>query len=263
MSKRLAAALMVTTALTGAAQARSLVVAIPANMSPGLVETTEGFFADVFNRQEPRDTLVVFDASHLKIIAQVIAPQNLGTDAKARARVFGEAEGAVNDVIDEPDKSAKADDLNIPVLLRELGLNVIPKLPDHDPHVVLIGSTIWSDKDTNWSFKEFIPSDGFLTNRVGVFNVLGQETILNGALISICYTDKIDGFAWEGFRRETLNFWGKSLTGRGGKVGGFQPYAPDCAARLFSTLEDKTAYTIDHRQPVFLRKMHWVNVDVR
>jgi hypothetical protein len=259
----LAAALLLGLIFATAAQARSYIVALPANLSPAFVELAEGIIAGAFDRLQSGDTLIGFDATHLSIIGQITVPATIGTDAKARAREFGELEGKINDVIEEPDKSAAADDINIPVLLREIGLNVLPKLSDHDVHTLLIGSVIWADKGTNWSFRENLPSDGFLVKPIGVFAVTGQETSLAGSLTSICYTDKITGFAWEGFRQETLNFWAKSIVGRGGKVGGLQPIAADCPARLFSMQEDKTPYTINRGEAVFLRKMHWVNVDVR
>jgi len=64
MRKRLfAAALMLGTALSSAADARSFVVAIPANMSPATQEAAEGFFAKVFNRLQPGDMLTVIDAT--------------------------------------------------------------------------------------------------------------------------------------------------------------------------------------------------------
>ena len=266
MRNRVAAAVMLAAMLSsgGGPKARSLVVAVPANMSPATAEAAETFFTGLFNRLQPRDTVAVFDATHLTIAAQVTAPDNLGTDPKARARVFGAARGDINDMIEQAAPEAVPDDLNIPVLLREIGLNVIPKLPDKDDlHILLIGSILWQSKDTNWSFREYIPSDGFLVKPVGVFRVTGQESILTGSLTSICYTDKIDGFQWEGFRQQTIEFWGKSIVGRGGKVGGIQPFAADCVARLFSPVEDKTAYVIDRHADVFLRKVHWVNVDVR
>jgi hypothetical protein len=197
------------------------------------------------------------------VAAQVTAPATLGADPKSRARVFGAAQGKVNDLIGEPDADAVPDDLNIPALLRELGLNVIPKLPDTRPHIVLIGSLIWQSKDVNWDFHQFIPSDGFFVKPIGAFQLTGQETILTGALTSICYTDKFDGFQRDSFRQQMIAFWGKSITGRGGKVGAIEPFAADCAARLFSNAEDKTPYVINRREDVFLRKAHWVKVDVR
>lgn len=265
MSRRFHAAALITLSavLSSAAHARSFVVAIPANLSPPAQEAAEGFFASVFDRLQPGDTLTVVDATHLTVAAQVTTPAGLGPSPKARARVFGEAQGRINDLIGQPDPAALPDDLNIPVLLRELGLNVIPKLPDRDPQTVLLGSLIWESRDINWSFRTNIPSDGFFVKPVGIFGVIGQETILAGSLTSICYTDKIDGFQWEGFRQETIAFWGKSIVGRGGKVGGIQPISDDCAARLFSPAEDKTAYVINRREDLYLRKMHWVHVDVR
>jgi hypothetical protein len=256
-------ALMLCMVLSGVARARTFVLAIPANLSPEFTDAAEDVVAGVVAELQANDTFVAIDASHLTIIARVTAPANLGGDAKARARVFGEAEGKINDLIDEPDKTAALDDLDIPVLLRELGRNVLPELPDKDVHILLIGSVIWQSKDTNWTFREYVPSDGFLVKPVGDFGVTGQETILSGSLTSICYTNKIGSFAWEGFRREILAFWGKSIAGHGGKVGGLQPFAPDCAARLFSAVEDKTPYVINRGEDVFLRKMHWKTVDVR
>jgi hypothetical protein len=264
MRKRLfAAALLLGTALSSAADARSLIVAIPANMAPATQEAAEGFFANVFNRLQPGDMLTVIDATHLTLVAQPTAPADLGPDPKARARVFGAAQGRINDVIEQPDPAALPDNLNIPVLLRELGVNVLPKLPDHAPQIILLGSLIWESKDANWSFRDALPSDGFLVKPVGVFGITGQETILAGSLVSICYTDAIDGFLWEGFRQSTIAFWGKSIVGRGGKVGGIQPMDDACAARLFSPAEDKTAYVINRKEAVYLRKMHWIKIDVR
>jgi hypothetical protein len=264
MRNRMAAAFALAAMLSGTAEARSLVVAVPANMSPETAEDAETFFTALFDGLQPRDTLVVFDATHLTIAAQVTAPDNLGTDPKARARVFGAARGSINDLLEQAARDAVPDDLNIPVLLRELGLNVIPQLPDKDDlHILLIGSILWQSKDANWSFREYVPSDGFLVQPVGIFRVSGQESLLAGSITSICYTDKIDGFQWEGFRQQTIDFWGKSIVGRGGKVGGIQPLAADCVARLFSPVEDKTPYVIDRHADVFLRKAHWVKVDVR
>jgi hypothetical protein len=264
MRKRLfAAALLLGTALSSAAHARSLIVAVPANMSPPAQEAAESFFANVFNRLQPGDVLTVIDATHLTMVAQATTPANLGSDPKARARVFGEAQGRINDVLGQPDPAALPDNLNIPILLRELGLNVIPKLPDHVAQIILLGSLIWESRDTNWSFRDLLPSDGFLVKPVGTFGITGQETILTGSLISICYTDAIDGFQWEGFRQSTIAFWGKSIVGRGGKVGGMQPMDNACVARLFSPAEDKTAYVINRKEDLFLHKMHWVKVDVR
>src|SRR5580693_2617568 len=114
MSKRfLVAALMLSTALSSAAHARSFVVAIPANMSPRTQEAAEGFFANVFNRLKPGDDLSVMDATNLTMVAQATAPANLGPDPKSRARVFGEAEGKINDMINQPDREAVPDSLNI------------------------------------------------------------------------------------------------------------------------------------------------------
>ena len=96
------------------AEARSLLVAVPANMSPATTEAAETFFTGLFNRLQPRDTLAVFDATHLTIAAQVTAPDNLGTDPKARARVFGAARGDINDIIEQAAPDAVPDDLNIP-----------------------------------------------------------------------------------------------------------------------------------------------------
>jgi hypothetical protein len=264
MRKWCLSALMLGSALSTPALSRSYVVVMPANLSPSFAEIAEGFVADVVNRLQPGDTLAAFDASHLSLIGMQTAPDDLAADdAYARARVFGELEGRINDIIDEADKTAAENDLDIPVALREVGLNLLPKLPDKEPHILLLGSVIWASRDANWSFRETLPSDGFFLKPIGSFNVLGQETILSGALVSICYTDKIDGFTSEGFRRETLNYWGKSIVGRGGHVGGFQPFAPDCAARLFSSVEDQTPYVIDRHAGVYLMKRHWVYVPVR
>jgi hypothetical protein len=263
MFKWFASALIFCVVVSATAYARSYVVALPANVSAEFTDTAETIVANTVAGLQGGDTLVGFDASHFTIIARVTAQADLGSDPKSRARVFGEAEGRINDLIDEPDKSAVPDDIDIPVLLRELGRNVLPALPDKDVHVLLIGSVIWQGKDADWTFRQYVPSDGFLVKPIGNFNVIGQETILSGSLTSICYTDKVDSFAWEGFRRGILAFWGKSITGRGGKVGSLQPFAPDCAARLFSPVEDKTPYVINRRENVFLHKMHWVNIDVR
>jgi hypothetical protein len=259
----LAAALLASTAISSAS-ARSFVVAMPANLSPPTQEAARSFFAGVFDRLQAGDTLAVVDTSHFTVPVQVTLPANLGPTPKARARVLGEAEGRINDMIDQPDPKVLPDNLHIPVLLREIGLNVLPNLPDRDPQVVLLGSLIWEDpKEGDWTFREFVPSDGFLVEPIGSFGVTGQESILAGSLISICYTDKVDGFQWEGFRQMTINFWGKSIAGRGGKVGSIEPIAEDCVGRLFSRAADKTPYVINRKEKAFLNTVHWVQVPVR
>src|SRR5271155_5864401 len=107
MHKWCLAALMLGSALSTPALSRSYVVVMPANLSPSFVEIAEGFVADVVSRLQPGDTLAAFDASHLSLIGMQNAPDDLAADdAYARARVFGELEGRINDIIDEPDKTA-------------------------------------------------------------------------------------------------------------------------------------------------------------
>ena len=249
------------------AVASTYVVGIPANASATTQTNLEGFFAKVFDNLKPRDTLVVMDANHLKPVAQFIVPDDIPATPKARARFFGPYQGKINEAIGEPDTTSLQDNLNIPTLLRELGTNIFPKLAERDNiHVVILGSIMWeSPKNSKgtWTFRDYIPSDGFLTKPIGVFNILGQEKMLAGSLVSVCYTDKINDFQREGFRRETINFWGKSVVGRGGKVGSFQPADDDCATRLFSKTEDPTPYVIDRNADVYLMQAHWVTVQVK
>jgi hypothetical protein len=250
-----------------AANAATYVVAIPANMSSDLQDKATEFFGGVFERAQPGDRLVVEDAGHLTMAVDFTFPRDLSAEPKPRARQLSTAQGAVNDAVSQESDGWIVDSLNIPALLRELGTNVLPKLKDKDVHVILVGSIVWqSPKETmggTWSFKDKLPSDGFLTRNVGTFGIVGQENILAGALVSICSSDNIGEFPRESFRLAIVQFWGKSIVGRGGKVGAIIPYSAACVDRLFASDEDPTHYVIDPNEDVFLRTPKWILVPVR
>jgi hypothetical protein len=116
--------------------------------------------------------------------------------------------------------------------------------------VIVFGSLNWENKkDATWAFKDHLVMDGFLNDRGGPFGVVGEESILRGALVSILFTDTPDAFITTGGAKWVQNFWGKSIKGRGGRVGAIEPYNAGSYQRLFASLEDPTPYIIDTSAP--------------
>jgi hypothetical protein len=247
------------------ARAASYVIVVPDHMSPSAQEGAQGLIMGAIGRLKTGDNFTLYDAGHLAVVAEMMTP-DLPVAPKGRARALAPLLGKINQFLGEPADEASANNLNIPATLRELGTNVIPKLKDKDIHIMMVGSIVWfSPKETNdtWSFKDKLPSDGFFTRNAGSFGIGAQETILAGTLVSICFSDKIDDFPREGFRRAIMEFWGKSIVGRGGKVGAIVPYSSACTDRLFASDEDPTPYVIDRNEDLFLRTPKWITVPVR
>ncbi|MBN8929686.1 MAG: hypothetical protein J0H19_24075 [Rhodospirillales bacterium] len=245
------------------AHAETMIVAMPANMSSSVQEEASAFMGRVYQDLKPNDVLIVFDASRERPVATLRMPDHIGTGRRDRIRALGPAAGQIMDFITGTAPDAKPDNLNIPATLREIGATIMPEVKE--AKILLIGSLFYDDpRNANFTTKEFLPSDGFLTQNVrGGFSVIGQEALLKGALVSICYTDPGSAFQTEAFRQSTVEFWGKSIVGRGGKVGSIQEYSRACAARLRSDVVDPAEYKIDYTAKLFLMKQHWVKVDVR
>jgi hypothetical protein len=187
-------------------------------------------------------------------VASFKVPYDLGDSDSDRDDALGDLFMPINRFVVKGDATAPVDQLFIPETLREIGLNVMSKLPDHKANVVLIGSAIWEKPDdANWSFRSRVPSDSFLCERGGEFGLVGQESILTGARVSLLYTDDTEkGFEWESSRQLIIAFWGKSIVGRGGHVGAIKPFDADGFDRLMSSVEDPTPYAINPKEKRFL-----------
>lgn len=246
------------------ARASSFVIAVPASLSPAASDQATTLFGGLYERLRPGDQMVVVDASHLTRVATINVPANLGDGKKARARAFGADYGAINAFLAGTDSKSATDNLNIPRLLREIGFDILPAMRDHKAQVLLVGSIIWENaQDGDFTFRDMTPSDGFLTTPGDTFSVIGQETALSGALVSICFTDKLSDFQWDGFRDQIVNFWGKSIVGRGGAVGSIQPAAGNCLDRLLDATPSTQSFVIDRTERLFLRKVHLTPVEVQ
>ncbi|NOG70474.1 hypothetical protein [Roseicella sp. DB1501] len=257
-------AILASMLLAGQANAKSFIVALPANLSPAAQEHVAEFFGQVYMALEPKDSLTVFDASHLRRVATLFMPETIGTGKRDRIKALGPAAGQISEFISGVDAGVKADDINIPAALRDLGSTVLPTMPGGKANVLFIGSLIWeNENDGNFNTRNFIPSDGFLMDAGGPFGVVGQEKVLSGALVSFCYTDAVKSFASERFRQKLVSFWGKSVVGRGGKVGAIEAYGSGCAARLASDAVDATPYAINRSEKLFLTSKQWTPVEVK
>lgn len=245
------------------ARAETMIVAVPARLSADAQTEVSEFFGKTFQSLQPKDKLIVFDASRLRIVATLNMPDQIGTGKRARIKALGPAAGQIMDFITGADADAVADGLNIPSTLREIGATILPTVKD--AKVLLVGSAFYEDRrNADFSTRDFVPSDGFLLEKTrGVFSVAGQENTLKGALVSICYTDPSSAFVSEQFRQMTVDFWGKSIVGRGGKVGSIQQYSSACAERLRSDVVDPAQYKINHKEKLYLIKQHWRKVEVR
>jgi hypothetical protein len=262
------AGLLATVAIRPALAARepqSFVIALPANRSPDTQQEAGRLATRLYTEVIPGDWVTFFDASQLKIVTSFQVPADLGESERERDEALGDLFLPINRFIAQNDAASPLNNLNIPETLRELGINILPKFPDRRANIVMIGSMIWDNPKTavNWSFRNRIPSDAFLADHGSAFGLGGQETILSGALVSLLYTDRSGDFEWEGFRKLTIAFWGKSILGRGGRIGAIKPFDADSFARLTSSVEDTTPYPINLKDDRYLIKPGMIVVPER
>jgi hypothetical protein len=222
----------------------TLVLAIPANRSPHLDGFLRPHIAHLYRDLTPGDRLVVVNASTQGTVALVEAG-DLGDNDVDRDEALLDQFAPITRFLGVNDNSVPVDNCNIPATLRTMK-NVLALFPDRKANVVIFGSLNWENKkDAKWTFKDVFVLDGFLNQQGGAFGVVGEEDILRGALVSILFTDAPDAFLSTGGEQWVQKFWGKSIKGRGGRVGAIEAYDAGSYQRFFSTVEDTTPYVID------------------
>lgn len=228
----------------------AIVLAVPANRSAELTNQIRRDVARLYSDVRPGDRFVLVNASTQGVVKEIVMPADIGEADRDRDDALLDLFAPINRFLAINDPTAPADDLNIPMTLRAIGLAVLPRFPAKQANVVLIGSMNWeNERDATWSFKSHLVLDGFLNQKGGPFGVIGEEHVLDGARVSILFTDKPEAFKTTGSQKHVIAFWGKSIRGRGGRVGSIEPYAPDAYTRLFATAEDPTPYEIDVNAP--------------
>ena len=262
------AGLLASAAIRSAFAARepqSFVIVLPANRSPAIQQEAGRLATRLYTEVVAGDWVTFVNASELKVVTSFQVPGDLGDSERERDDALGDLFLPINRFIAVNDTTVPLNGLNIPETLRELGINILPKFPEHRANIVLIGSMIWDNPKAavNWSFHNHIPSDAFLADHGGAFGIGGQETILSGALISLLYTDKLEDFQWEGSRKLMIAFWGKSIVGRGGSIGAIKPFDADSFDRLTSHVVDTTPYPINFKDDRYLIKPGFVVVQER
>jgi hypothetical protein len=253
LSRRQLIGVSLATLCAGEARAREpagLVLAIPANRSPALNKLIGQHMARLYGDIIAGDRLIVVNASTQGVVAHIVAGDLGDADNEVdRDEALLDQFAPVSRFIAVNDSSVSVDNCNIPATLRAMKSN-LPWFPDRKANVIIFGSLNWENrKDATWAFKDHLVMDGFLNERGGPFGVVSEENILNGALVSILFTDAPDAFITSGGEKWVQNFWGKSIKGRGGRVGAIEPYNAGSYPRLFATLEDITIYSIDPNAP--------------
>ncbi len=251
-------------ALTTVADARTLIVGIPANLSDTAHTHVDDVIGGIYDGLQPGDDLIVIDANHLNRVTEAAIPAQGFASKKAKARALGPVFQKIYAFTSADDRSAEADNLNIPPLLHEIGDNILPAVDGRRAQILLLGSLIWSSpQDASFTFRDGIPSDGILTGSSGPFSIQGRSGALTGALVSVCYTDPPSAFQADDFKTLAQTFWGKMISGQGGKVGAMEPVSSDCAGRLFSPEASVQSYRIDPNDTAALITIHWQTVPVR
>ena len=250
--------------LASRADARTLIVGIPANLSDVAHTHVDDVMGGIYDGLQPGDDLIVIDANHLSRVTEAAIPAQGFASKKAKARTLGPVFQEIYAFTSAIDRSVEADNLNIPPLLRDIGDNVLPGVNGHRAQILLLGSLIWSSpQDASFTFRDGIPSDGFLTESSGPFSIQGRGGALTGALVSVCYTAPPSAFQADDFKTLAETFWGKMISGQGGKVGAMEPVSSDCAGRLFSPEASAQTYRIDPNDTAALMTIHWQTVPVR
>jgi hypothetical protein len=242
----------------------ALIIAAPANRSPGMQKLLRRDLARLYGDVITGDQISFVNASSLQVMATFTVPGNLGDTENERDDALLDLFAPLNAFVSRTDSTVPVDNVHMPALLREIGRNILPTFTGHAANVVIIGSMQWEEKEeADWSFHDHMPSDFFLSQSGGSFGLAGEETILNGARVSILYSDKPDAFAWEGFRQMALAWWRKSIRGRGGAVGEIAPYGQGSYPRFFATTEDATPAPIDTAAKMVLYAPGMVTVPVK
>ena len=241
----------------------SVIIAVPANRSPAFQRQFTHDLGLLYTDVIPGDQVTVINASTLQVVEQVTIPADLGESDNERDNALEESFAPIFRFANTSDSNEDMDNVHIPALEREIGHNVMPTIDARPVNVIVIGSIQWDEpRDATWNFHQYFPSDFFLLQRGGSFGLAGDESSLTGTRVSILYTDKKSDFPWDGFRNDVIDFWRKSIKGRGGSIGEVAAYGEGSYQHFFATTEDTRAATINVTAPMVLYAPGSVNVPV-
>lgn len=229
-----------------------LIVCVPANRSPDVQKLLRQQVGRLYGDVVKGDRLVVINASTRQTIVNAVIP-DLGTTDNERDNALLDVFAPVNAFVAHMDPSAQLDNAHIIANVRDIEANILQTFEMRPVNAIFIGKILWSEPhESDWDFRTRLPSDYFLLERGGWFGLRGEETALKGVRVSILFTDKNDDFAWNGWQQMVVEFYRKSILGRGGTIGEIGAYAQGSYPRFFASTEDTRAVKIDTTAPKVL-----------
>ena len=227
---------IVTTSFAQVPQVHDPLVAL---LSPSLSQQDR---ADFFNSLEhlcmeklgPGDRVLVYDGATLRPIAGVTL---LAKDKNPRVKIKDCTplwQGVANFL--KPADDGKS------IKTPEFLLNLMQAFPGTKPRILIVGSPIYSDKGGKYDMSKGWLSDGYLnaSSSDSIFSVSGKSNLLAGSKVYFCYLS--DDFFdptndKEKHKSKIVSFWGKYVSGLGGKLVIFQPNLKDVLP-LWSSCSD-------------------------
>lgn len=216
-------------------------VIVSPRLTPNQTEMAWRAVLSIFEKRlcQPNDELVLTDAdSKLRITSVKLGDRILScADTYTRFKVTLHAReiGEINRffrVIKERNYGKDViPDLDAPSLFRVVGQRAT-LYPNHQKHVVLIGSAIYIDHqnkgNTGFSTLKHWPGDGHLSDPYSPFSAKGREQLLSGVVVHWLHTDPIGegGFVNDLHRDRLERFWALLVQHMGG---GLVTFSPDTA----------------------------------
>lgn len=187
------------TALTSAAYAKNLTVAIPASIAEAPLRKT---VQSTVNQMQPGDSVDYFDAYDLHHICSISLPEKDGyKHPKAKMRVGA---SCIKKLIQHIDNDQTDHKIKLPQFLRFIGENHIASDQEHD--VIIIGNPLYLSGDAFDMSDSKVPGDGHLRNSVSstVFGIDNPE-LLKNIRLHIGYPKKFA--AHDQHRWHVKRFW--------------------------------------------------------
>ena len=176
-------------------------------------------------RLGPDERLIIYDGSNMKVIADFTMP--------AQAKVDKLKIKACTPLLAQLQRFLKPEDDGQPVKVPQFLNNLMQRFPDASPRILIVGSPIFADSNKKYDMSKGWLSDGFFnaSPAESLFSVAGKRSFLNGAKVYYCYLSDEEYFDAttdkEVHRDKIQTFWGKYVSGLGGKLVAFLPNIRD------------------------------------
>ncbi len=213
-------------------------VFVSPRLTPNQAEMAWRAVLSIFEKRlcQPNDELILTDAdTKLRVTSIKLGDRILScSDTYMRfkvtlhARELGEINRFFRVIKERNVGNDTIPDLDAPSLFRLTGQRAT-LYPNHQKHVIFIGSAIYVDHqnkgNTGFSTIRHWPGDGHLSDPYSPFSAKGRERLLSGVVVHWLYTDQVGqgGFVNDLHRDRLERFWALLSQHLGGALVTFSP----------------------------------------